>query len=174
MVSYSELLETLRRELESEEPRSLPRDYYAEVKEYLNYLVRKAGESKSEVERRIYSREYELAKLIAVKLFLLRVAKFVNAYFKRGEVESSPGLAKEELELLGYLKSTLERLVEVAPPEEGEERGEMVLVSFKSPCSKTMVRGAVLGPFSEGDLAYLPKEVAMALVEQGVAEIVGE
>lgn len=174
MVSYSELLETLRRELESEEPRGLPRDYYAEAREYLGRLARRIEDSKSEVERKIYSKEYELAKLIVAKLFLLRIAKLVNLCFKRGASELGPGLAEEELELLGYLRAALERLVEVSPLREVGERGEMVLVSFRSPCSKTMVRGAVLGPFSEGDLAYLPREVAAALVEQGVAEIVGE
>ncbi len=56
-----------------------------------------------------------------------------------------------------------------------EDATERVLVTFKTPVPKFVgVDMKVYGPFSEGDVAFIPSENAVALKRRGVVEVVEE
>ncbi|MDK2383934.1 MAG: hypothetical protein QI199_03870 [Candidatus Korarchaeota archaeon] len=84
----------------------------------------------------------------------------------------------------GEIKRTVYEAEQVETEEETEEGRvftplsdgvERVLVTFKTPVTKFVgVDMKVYGPFSEGDVAFIPSENAAALKEKGVVEVVEE
>ncbi len=124
------------------------------------------------LEGRIYLKAAEVVRDLRIEL---ENALFITKTFKRALYG---GIIFEKIERDVEGAEQVESGEEVeekrvfAPLSDGVER---VLVTFKTPVTKFVgVDMKVYGPFSEGDVAFIPSENAAALKERGVVEVVEE
>ncbi|MDK2373214.1 MAG: hypothetical protein QI197_07555 [Candidatus Korarchaeota archaeon] len=108
----------------------------------------------------------------------------------RIEMENALSISKTFKRALygGIISEEIKRSVHGAEKVEAEEETEegrvfaplsdeveRVLVTFKTPVARFVgVDMKVYGPFSEGDIAFIPSENASALKKKGVVEVVEE
>ncbi len=124
------------------------------------------------LEGRVYLKAAEVLRDLRVEL---ENALFIIRSFKRalygGIISEEASKTTEATEQVERVEESPERKV-FAPLSDGVER---VLVTFKTPVTKFVgVDMKVYGPFSEGDVAFIPSENAMALKERGVVEVIEE
>lgn len=167
-MDYSTIVNIFINELESSSLRELEPDFYSKALRYVKGLESAKGH---EYEARVIRKTLE-------KLLVLRLEKIIRQLWRTGE-RPEVGIAKEEAEILSMIEETLatlkgkgkhieeEKIVHKQTEEEG------VLVYFLKPYSRIMLsEGMMLGPFSQGDIAFLPSEVAKELKEKGVVRVI--
>ncbi|QOJ78253.1 hypothetical protein IG193_05645 [Infirmifilum lucidum] len=122
-------------------------------------------------------------------LFLMRLAKELRLVYtgalKHEEIHSLPRLEREILERVFSTIEAFERGSHrsqepvspdlMKPDLSAEAKSENVqeektLVFFLKPYPKILDRGLNLGPFNKGDVAYLPRRLAIDLVNSGYVE----
>lgn len=169
-MDYSRIVNVFIAELESPKLYELDIDFY---KQALSYVKRLETTDGSEYEAKVLRRTLE-------KLFILRLEKMIKHLWRTGE-KPDIKLPLEEAAVLDEIEKT----VSVIRGLERDVKGEMdlkhtlvdkeakgVLVYFTKPYSRIMLKdGMILGPFSQGDIAFLPKEVAKELESKGVIKI---
>lgn len=163
-MEYFEILRVFLREIESPDPLDLDKDFYKKALGYIGSLP-----PREEYEGRA------LRKTLG-KLFLMRIEKLLKYHMKTSRFPEV-SLPSEEEEVIRKIKEFLEIFESrgIAPRAETAGLGlreEGVLVFFLKPYSKIAVEGGrVLGPFSKGDLAYIPRKIADSLESDGIVEI---
>ncbi len=185
-MSASELTALLLKELLSEEVDSLESKYYEQILKLIKEL-----EEKSELRG-----EAAILRNTLRYLFLYRLEKEIRHIRKHG-ARPAVELPLEEAQILGCIEEALRKLTgeenieasieKEALLEEPEEKGRVPLVEpprrgryegviavFLQPHPRIMDKGVSLGPFSKGDIAYLPRRIAKELEEKGVVEVLGE
>lgn len=179
-MSHSELMATFLKELLSNGLDSLNVNYYANVLKDVERL-RESGDCGYDCDVLLNTIKY---------IFLLRLEKairYIRRYGEKPQVE----LPAEEAEVIKKVFSILERWqaegsgeAEIST-EKGEEdlgseegvfeekrRFEGLLVAFLKPHPKILYEGGSIGPFSRGDIAYVPRKIAKELEEKGYVEII--
>ncbi len=183
-MSHSELMATFLKELLSNDVDSLNVNFYADILKEIRRLEESG------------SCEYECVLLLnTIKyMFLLRLEKVIR-YIRRHGKKPSIELPAEEAEVIEKIISILERWeieksgeAEIST-EEGEEESteelleeerkpieerkfDGTLVAFLKPHPKIMYEKGNIGPFSRGDIAYIPKKIAKDLEKKGYVEII--
>ena len=178
-MDTAEVTNALLREISTRDVLDLSPDFYERAAKLLETLREKG-------ERDLFARyEATLLQRTLEKLFLIRVEKIVTHMLRTGRKPEAK-LPREEIEVVRALERALgavrgevtiqETLAEVQPVSKGRVKvRDGVLVMFLKPYSKIMLeQGIALGPFSRGDLAYLPRNLAKELSEKGVVELFEE
>ncbi len=166
-MDYSRIVNVFIAELESPKLYELDTNFYKQALDYVKRLEAKDG---NKYEAKVLRRTLE-------KLFILRLEKIIKHIWRTGE-KPNIKLPMEEAVLL----NEIERIVStIRGKEEGIEEIKHismskeikgVLVYFTKPYSRIMLKeGVILGPFSQGDIAFLPREIAKELESKGVIKI---
>lgn len=171
-MSYADLQSAFKRELESGEVLGLDADFYERARAWLAELEEKAGRGGLQAEA--LRLELEMARETLRRLFLLRLIKELNYLWRHGK-KPDVALPKEEARLLDQVMVALSELAgPPARPARPREAG-LAIVAFRKPYSRVMLPGGgILGPFSTGDVAIVPRAVALELKRIGVAEVIAE
>ncbi len=124
------------------------------------------------LEGRIYLKAAEVIRDLRIEMEnALSITKTFKRALYGGIISEEARKAVYEAEQLETEEENEEGSV-FTPLSDGVER---VLVTFKTPVAKFVgVDMKVYGPFSEGDVAFIPSENAAALKEKGVVEVVEE
>ncbi|MEW6722460.1 MAG: hypothetical protein AB1324_04310 [Candidatus Micrarchaeota archaeon] len=169
MLSYAELREIQRKEMESSAIVGLPDDFYRSVSDLLSKKNAEAVESKS----LLAIKEYENIKKIVMAIQGKREEKIVLMAV-RGEREGA-GLTAEEKEMLKELTSIVRKSRDTVKSVWGSEEplpGDSSRVKMLKDVSQYRgLDNAVYGPFRQGSEQSLPKAEAEWLLKAGMAEM---
>lgn len=181
MITYSDLYEAARKERYSEQLQSLQKNFITEVAEYL-----KEKKQLSLKEDDIFSdmivktkKQLENATTLFRELMIRRRKKILNLVL----IAAETGISKQDFNnMLSFEKSLFEELIkniensdkkisELLNREKVEElKNELVI--FKTNVEEFLdMEGEKIGPFKEGQIANIPKEIAKILIEDSKAEI---
>ena len=181
MITYSDLYEAARKERYSEQLQSLQKNFITEVAEYL-----KEKKQLSLKEDDIFSdmivktkKQLENATTLFRELMIRRRKKILNLVL----IAAETGISKQDFDnMLSFEKSLFEELIkniensdkkisELLNREKVEElKNELVI--FKTNVEEFLdMEGEKIGPFKEGQIANIPKEIAKILIEDSKAEI---
>ncbi|OYT51976.1 hypothetical protein B6U66_02985 [Candidatus Bathyarchaeota archaeon ex4484_135] len=185
-MTYEELLKAWRSERESEGLSKLPDDFYARVAEFISELRgRLKMADMTALRTRLAKKELENVEKMVKDIFNRRVEKILKA-LASGRTLDVEKLTPEERELLSPIEEAftamrkfLESLLrgEVRKPEATKtiqagpsSSGKFMLVRILA--DVPAIVGADMkthGPFKRGDVAFIPRENAIALVKKGLA-----
>ena len=166
-MEYSEIINVFVREIESPDLLELEKDFYQKALRLAD-IKEKKGDEVSRYEASALRKTLEV-------LFLLRISKAIEI-IKRGE-KISTILPKEEQEVLSTVLSIIEKIRKESLGEQKREKRVRggVLVAFTKSYGKLLLEeGGVMGPFTTGDLAFLPLHVAEELRRRGVVEVIAQ
>ena len=184
MITYNDVYEAARKERYSEQLQSLPKNFIAEVSEYL-----KEKKDISSKEEDVFSdviiktkKQLENAITLFKELMLRRRKKILNLVL----IAAETGISKQDFEnMLTIEKELFEELMKCIDgsdkklsetlngKSENSEKHE--LVTFSEDIDELVdLSGEKLGPFEKGQIANIPNEVAKILIDDGKAELVLE
>ncbi len=124
------------------------------------------------LEGRIYLKAAEVIRDLRIEMEnTLFITKTLKRALYGGMIFEKVTRSVKEAEQVESGEEVEERMA-FTPLSDGIEK---VLVTFKTPVTKFVgVDMKVYGPFSEGDVAFIPLENATALKEKGVVEVIEE
>lgn len=170
MLSYSELRDIQRKEMESSAIVNLPEDFYRTVSEL---IAKKSGEAASS-KSLLAIKECENIKKIVLAIQTKREEKIVLMAV-RGEREGV-GLTAEERELLKELSSIIKKSREavksVWDSEDALPANSRRIKILKEVSQYRGLDNSLYGPFRMGEEQSLPRAEAEWLLKAGMAEIV--
>ncbi len=183
MITYNDLYERLRAEKYAEQLQALPKSFISDIADYLKEkkeISNKEGDMFSDVLVKT-KKQYENAVSIFKELMLRRKKKLLNLAFVATEI----GISKRDFEnMLGFEKELFDKIMNGINDAEKElgslmdgkrEESGNVMVSFLDDTGEFVdMAGEKMGPFSKGDVANLPKDIAKILTEAGKAERIEE
>ncbi len=160
--------EILRRELQSQKPEKLPRNFIAQVTEYVRDLITRL-DSPDKICSKLARIEYENFKLMFRELYMVRLRKLSSL----PEGDFSKRLLRELPEFIKVLKLLGEEVEELEVPEAGAPRPSLKLVLMRVTSKFGDViyddEGFIYGPFEKDDVIYVAEPLAKRLEEEGVA-----
>lgn len=182
MITYSDLYEAARKERYSEQLQPLQKNFITEVAEYL-----KEKKQLSLKEDDIFSdmiaktkKQLENATTLFRELMIRRRKKILNLVL----IAAETGISKQDFEnMLSFEKSLFEELIKNIENSDKKisellnrekvEKLKNELVIFKTDVEEFLdMEGEKIGPFQEGQIANISKEIAKILIEDGKAEVV--
>ncbi len=166
MARYDEIMRLLRASLaEGKIPPSL-------IEEIEKLEEKLSGNPPAGIEGEVYIMAAEVLRDLRIEL---EKASKLNEIFRNAVYGASLDLILSKRE---EHEPKLEKTVEKPAEKEYlpiKDEVNKVLVTFKTPISKFVgVDMKVYGPFSEGDVAFIPSENAEVLKDRGVVEVVEE
>jgi|GEM_PF-669288 len=198
-MNIAEVTSALARELETSELEPLDENFY---KEALNLLksLRESMETDifAEYEYRVIVSSLRKIFLLRIKKLVNSILE--QGTVPDIELPEERKIAEQLIEVIRFFqgelkKESVEKRVEArgitTQGKEEEDRGHIeslqkeerkqrpiikqgVLVIFSKPYSKILIEGLPLGPFSSGDLAFIPRRLAEELREKGIVDILEE
>ena len=181
MITYSDLYEATRKERYSEQLQPLPKNFISEIAEYLKekkQLSMKEDDLFSDMIAKT-KKQLENAVTLFKELMIRRKKKILNLVL----IASETGISKQDFDnMLSFEKSLFEELIKnietsdkkVSELLDGKSTEELKneLVIFKTDVEEFLdMEGEKIGPFQEGQIANISKEIAKILIEDGKAEI---
>ena len=169
MLTYSDLRDIQRKEMESSAIVSLPEDFYNSVSAMLLKKNSEAMESKS----LLSIKECENIKKIIIAIQGKREEKIVLMAV-RGEREGA-GLTAEEKEMLKELSSIIRKVRETVKNVWGSEdaapASSRTIKILKDVSQYRGLDNALYGPYRQGEEQTLPRAEAEWLLKAGMAQI---
>jgi len=184
MITYSEIYELLRKDKYSEQLQKLPKDFFREISDYFaekEKISSKEGIFSDTVKKT--KKELENALVMVKDLMAKRQEKIVRFAM----VAAKTGISKRDVEnMLEYERELFDKVARsieefdksIAGMISGEGKEKDLknrLVRFKQDMSEFAgMNGNVLGPFKEGEIANIPKEIAEILLKAEQVEVIEE
>lgn len=185
MLNYNDLYDLLRKEKYSEILQPLPKNFIAEISEYLSDKKDQSSKEEDLFADSVAKSKKQLENSVSIfkELIRLRKKKLLSLIF----VATETGLMKRDYEnLLPIEKEMFDKLVKVF--EEGakelakslnvkkeKDKEENKLILFNQKVEQFVdLTGNVVGPFTAGQLANLNSEISNILVTGGKARFVDE
>jgi len=181
MITYSDLYEAARKERYAEQLQPLSKNFIQEIAEYLRekkQLSLKEDDIFSDMVAKT-KKQLENAVTLFREMMIRRRKKILNLVL----IASETGISKQDFDnMLPFEKSLFEDLIKniensdkkVSEILEGKTTEELKneLVIFKTDVEELLdMEGEKIGPFQQGQVANIPKEIAKILIEDGKAEI---
>jgi DNA replication initiation complex subunit (GINS family) len=185
MITYNDLYEYLRKERYSEQLQPLPKNFIEDIIAYFEEKKAIAGKSEDVFSDAIIKtkKQFENAISIFKELMLRRRKKLLNLAF----IAAETGISKRDFEnMLDFEKVVFDKIVLGIEEAEksvtgflnGSQKSKEIknkIVVFKQDTAEFLgVGGEKLGPYSKGDVASLPVDIAKILVESENIEFVDE
>ncbi|MEK6945930.1 MAG: hypothetical protein AABW63_04005 [Nanoarchaeota archaeon] len=184
MITYNDIYEAARKERYTENLQNLSKDFIESVSAYIKDkkgIVSKQDEGFSDIIIKT-KKQLENAITLFKELMIRRRKKILNLVL----IASETGISKQDFDnMLSFEKDLFEELMKCVEGadkkldkslnggEEQKKANELVL--FKEKVSEFVdFDGEKVGPFEEGQIANIPKEISKILIEDGRAEIVNE
>lgn len=181
MISYGDIYEAARKERYSEQLQKISKSFIQDVSSYLK--EKKLSASKDDFSDSNIKNKKQLENAITLfrELILRRRRKILNLVL----IAAETGISKQDFEnMLSIEKDLFEdfmksiegcdrKLNDSLAGEEAKDLTNDLIVFVEELEEFFGFDGSKVGPFSKGDIANLPKDVAKILVEGGKAEFVG-
>lgn len=168
-LTKDEFLKVYEREMKEKNLVPLTKDFYRRVLASLSMKGEKES-LKAEVE----FLESDAIREMLAEMFLCRIIKIVGIIITTGKVDLSQ-LTDEEIEVLGKINNILDKFKKCKEVLVKEITPQNVLVIFtKSHPPFLASDRKMYGPFSKGDVAYLPIVDVTDLKDKGVVTIIKE
>lgn len=179
---YKEIYEIWTKEKEDEYLQELPSDFYDKVQEYVFNLEKVLDEvSRDTLVWELTKKELENLRFMLKDLFDLRMMKILNVLKSRSEVNLDKlTVAEEEMHksIINSINKCLEQLLIFKGEEirrDVKDEPEYLIVRLLR--SIPAIVGADLrtyGPFESDDVAILPTNNAIVLINRGVASKIAQ
>jgi len=184
MITYNDIYEAARKERYSKELQKLSRSFIVDVSKYLKdkkEISLKEDDVFSDVVIKT-KKQIENAVTLFKELMLRRKKKILDLVL----IATETGISKKDfVNMLVFEKELFESLMKCVDLAEkklsetmnGKELIEQknVLVVFKKDIEEFVdLEGEKMGPYNEGEIANIPKEVSKILVEDEKAEVMEE
>ncbi|RLJ09813.1 MAG: hypothetical protein DRP15_02310 [Candidatus Aenigmatarchaeota archaeon] len=167
MLTFEMIRKFAHEEKTSSKLVELPKDFFKEVKDYL--------ERKSQVERSKEDLwELESARMVLNDLLEMREKKILIAafYYVKSGVKPE-NLIGAEKEFFKKVVESIKELREKRKEEMSDEKKNLTTVAFlESLPAFVGTDMKTYGPFNKGDIATLPEDVAELLLKKGVVRVV--
>jgi len=187
MINYSDLYELLRKEKYSETLQFLPKNFVSELSDYLKGLREESSKEDGLLVGESVKMKKQLENSIAIfkELILRRKKKLLNLAF----VATETGIMKRDYEnMLSFEKEAFESLVKIFEDgdkklfailkgdtgKDKEEKKYKMIVFNQNVEQFVGMNGETFGPFKNGELTNVAKEVAEIFVSGGKASFVDE
>ena len=185
MTTYNDIYESARKERYSEQLQPIPKNFVTEVSAYLKDKKEIASKSNDDFSDVIMKtkKQLENATTLFKELIIRRKKKILNLVL----VATETGISKQDFEnmlaiekelfeeLMSCMDSSDKKLGEIINGKKGEETKTNELIVFIDDVEEFLgMDGEKMGPYSKGDIANLPKEIAKILSDGGKAEIIIE
>lgn len=184
MITYNDIYEAARKERYSENLQTLSKDFIESVSAYLRdkkEMAAKQDDSFSDIIMKT-KKQLENAITLFKELMIRRRKKILNLVL----IASETGISKQDFDnMLSFEKELFEDLMKCVESadkrldkslngsEEIKNTNELVL--FKEHVDEFVsFNGEKMGPFDEGQMANIPKDISKILIDDGRAEVVGE
>lgn len=181
MLTYNDIYEALRKEKYSEQLQLMPKNFIAEIVDYLNekkIMTEKKEDMFSDAIVKS-KKQFENAVSIFKEIMLRRKKKLLNLAF----IAKETGISKRDFEnMLDFEKEMFDEIVKSLEDADKktsdllngkEEKKANIMISFKENVEEFLdLGGEMIGPFEKGELANLPEEIVKILVGAGKAEMV--
>lgn len=185
MITYSELHELLTKEKYNEQLQPLSKEFYKELSEYFQdkkKITEKESEEFSEVISKT-KKQLSSAVIALKELMTNRQKKIIHLAL----IAAKTGISKRDAEnMLESEQQLFETIVKQLEAEEIQVNNiincqnenkdlKNQLLRFKKDTAEFLdANENKLGPFKEGDIANLPKEITAILIKGGQADPVDE
>ncbi|MBU2504006.1 MAG: hypothetical protein KJ879_03055 [Nanoarchaeota archaeon] len=181
MITYNDIYEAARKERYSDQLQSVTKNFITDVAEYLRdkkQLTLKDDDVFSDMITKT-KKQLENAVTLFKELMVRRRKKILNLVL----IASETGISKQDFEnMLPFEKSLFEEImtnIEISDKEvnellsgKKEVDGKHELVIFKENVEELLdLEGEKMGPFEEGQVANIPKEVAKILLDDKRVEL---
>jgi DNA replication initiation complex subunit (GINS family) len=183
MITYNDIYEAARKERYSEQLQAIPKNFISEVAKYIKdkkEIASKDSEDFSDVIMKT-KKQLENATTLFKELIIRRRKKILSLVL----IATETGISKQDFEnMLSIEKELFEELMNCMDISEKKlneslngSRGEPTksndLVVFVENVEEFLgVEGDKMGPYSKGDIANIPKEIAKILSDNGKAQII--
>jgi DNA replication initiation complex subunit (GINS family) len=185
MITYNDIYEAARKERYSEQLQPIPKNFVLEVAKYLKDKKEIASKNSADFSDVIIKTKKQLENAITLfkELVIRRRKKILSLVL----VATETGISKQDFEnMLAIEKELFEELMSCMDisdkklngilnenPEQVEKVNELIL--FIDNVDEFLgLEGEKMGPYSKGDIANLPKEIAKILSDGGKVEIITE
>jgi DNA replication initiation complex subunit (GINS family) len=184
MITYNDIYEANRKEKYSDKLEFLPKNFLQEVASYIKEKKEIAGKDDDLFSDVILKtkKQLENALLLFKELMRQRRKKLLQLAF----VASETGISKRDYDhMLDVEKKLFESIMKSVEQAEREIQSEMrmqnknntsmLLILCTSPIESFLgLDGEKLGPYAQGQIVNLPKQIAEILIADNKAEIVEE
>ena len=184
MITYNDIYEAARKERYSEQLQPIPKNFVSEVSKYLKEkkeITLKEEDGFSDVIVKT-KKQLENAITLFKELVIRRRKKILSLVL----VAAETGISKQDFEnMLQIEKELFEDLMKCMDSSDkklneilnGKNNGDNFvkneLIVFLEDVSEFVgMDGNMMGPYSKGDIANIPKEVAKILIDGGKSEII--
>jgi len=181
MITYNDIYEAARKERYSDQLQSLSKNFITEVAVYLKdkkQLTLKDDDVFSDMITKT-KKQLENAVTLFKELMVRRRKKILHLVL----IASETGISKQDFEnMLTFEKALFEEImgdIETSDKKvnellsgKKEEEGKHELVMFKEDVEELLdMEGEKLGPFEQGQVANIPKEIAKILIDDKRVEV---
>jgi DNA replication initiation complex subunit (GINS family) len=185
MITYNDIYEAARKERYSEQLQPIPKNFVVEVAKYLKDKKEIASKNNDDFSDVIIKTKKQLENAITLfKEFIIRRRKkILNLVL----VATETGISKQDFEnMFAIEKELFEELMNCMDISDkkltgilnenvvqAEKSNELIL--FIDNVDEFLgLEGEKMGPYSKGEIANIPKEIAKILSDSGKAEVIVE
>ncbi|MBI2448945.1 DNA replication complex GINS family protein [Candidatus Pacearchaeota archaeon] len=176
MITYNDIYELLRKEKYTEQLQPIPKNFISEFASYIKEKRKIAMKNDEQLFSDAITKskkQFENAVVIFKELLLRRKKKILNLSF----IAAETGISKKDFEnMLAFEKVLFDKImgaIEIADKDVSdivngklEDTIKNSLVIFMEKTEEFLdPDGKKLGPYKEGDIANLPKDIAKILFE---------
>jgi DNA replication initiation complex subunit (GINS family) len=184
MITYNEIYEAAKKERYSEQLQALPKNFISSVAEYLKEKKEMSSKEDDAFSDMITKtkKQFETAVVLFNELKRIRRKKILNLVL----IASETGISKRDFEnMLDFEKELFEELMKCIDASDkkfnglfnGAKNGVLKndMVVFKIDVEEFLgPDGEMMGSFKRGQIANLPHQIALILIEDEKAEKVEE
>jgi len=189
MITYQEIYDILRKEKYNEALQELPRDFFKELAEYIadkrKLLSRESDSALFSDTLRMTRKQLDNALSVIKELLAIRERKVLNLAFAAAQTgvtkRDTDNLLEHERDLFEISVKKLEENQKLIKKRlEGVEQGEgkdlkNLFIKFKQDIPAFLgPDGQEFGPFKEGEIANLAKEIVDILISDGKAMVIDD
>lgn len=184
MITYNDIYEAARKERYSEQLQPIPKNFVKEVSKYLKEkkdITLKEDDGFSDVIIKT-KKQLENATTLFKELIVRRRKKILSLVL----VAAETGISKQDFENMLQIEKDLfedlmkcmdlsdKKLSEAINGEKdlGDFSKNDLIVFLEDVSEFVGADGNMMGPYSKGDIANIPKEIAKILVEGGKSELI--
>jgi DNA replication initiation complex subunit (GINS family) len=184
MITYNEIYEAAKKERYSEQLQVLPKNFIANVAEYLKEKKEMSSKEDDAFSDMIMKtkKQFETAVVLFNELKRIRRKKILNLVL----IASETGISKRDFDnMLDFEKELFEEIMKNIDASDKKfnesfngaksETLKNEMVAFKKDVEEFLgPDGEMMGGFKKGQIANLPVQIARILIEDGKAEKVDE
>ncbi len=185
MITYNDIYESARKERYSEQLQPIPKNFVLEVAKYLKDKKEIASKNNDDFSDVIIKTKKQLENAITLfkELVIRRRKKILSLVL----VATETGISKQDFEnmlaiekelfeeLMNCMAGSDKKLSQILNEDEKQTEKKNELILFIDNVDEFLgIDGEKMGPYTKGDLANIPKEIAKILSDGGKAEIIVE